>query len=373
MAKIGFLVNPIAGMGGSVGLKGTDGMADEAKRRGARPHAQVRAQEFLSTLASIDTPGLEWVTCGDPMGFSVLTPFFGVVLRAYDPPPATTRDDTIAAARAMRENGCELIVFCGGDGTARDIYEAIGATVPVLGIPGGVKMYSGVFAITPAAGAALLGAYLRGESQIGEAEITDIDEDAYRRDSVSTSLYGIAKTIYEPVLVPSSKESVVGPEEDIYKEDIARTVMEMMDEETCYILGAGSTTARIETSLGLEPTLLGIDVVRGGKLVVRDADEAALHAIIDDCGGTKLILSPLGAKGVIIGRGTGPITPSVLGRIGIANIIAVATPLKLAALPQLLVDTGNKELDALFSKKGYLSVINGYRTSTIKKIGLQNV
>ncbi len=373
MAKIGFLLNPIAGMGGSVGLKGTDGMVGEALRRGARPQAQVRAREFLSALASFDAPGLEWMTCGDPMGFSVVAPFFDTVLRVYDPPSQTSRDDTIAAARAMIENGCELIVFCGGDGTARDIYGAIGGTVPVLGIPGGVKMYSGVFAITPAAGATLLGAYLRGEAQIGEAEIVDINEDAYRRDRISTSLYGIAKTLYEPVLVPSSKEAVVGPDEDVCKEDIARTVVEMMDDKTCYIIGAGSTAAHIESSVGLDPTLLGIDVVRGGKLVVRDADESALHAILDDCASAKLILSPLGAKGVLIGRGTGPITPSVLGRIGIDNIVAVATPLKLAALPQLLVDTGNKEFDALISKKGYLSVINGYRTSTMKKIGLQNV
>jgi predicted polyphosphate/ATP-dependent NAD kinase len=267
----------------------------------------------------------------------------------------------------MKGSGCEMIVFCGGDGTARDVFEAVGSTVPILGIPAGVKMYSGVFAITPRAGAQLLAAYARGEASLGEAEITDIDEGAYRKDIVSTSLYGIAKTIYEPLLVPASKEAVVGPEEDAYKEDIARTVIESMEDDTLYIFGAGSTTARIMESMGLEHTLLGIDGAMNGKLVTKDADEATLLRLLESPVQVRLILSPLGAKGVLIGRGTGPLTPAVMKRIGIDNVVAVATPLKLSRLKQLLVDTGNKELDERFSKKGYLSVINGYRTSTIKK------
>jgi predicted polyphosphate/ATP-dependent NAD kinase len=195
----------------------------------------------------------------------------------------------------------------------------------------------------------------------------------YRNDTFSVRLHGIATTLREPALVQSAKEVVTGPGEDAAKDDIARTVIEDMAPGTLYLLGAGSTTTRIAERLGFTPTLLGIDAVRDGTLVARDLDEHGLLALLTSAARTVLVLSPLGAQGFVIGRGTGPLTPPVLERIGVENIVVVATPGKLNHIAQLLVDTGKKELDVQLSQKGYLSVIIGYRISTVKKIGMQNV
>jgi len=292
---------------------------------------------------------------------------------AYVPGITTSADDTAAAVRAFRETGASLVVFCGGDGTARDVSLAAEGAIPILGIPGGVKMYSGVFAVSPEAAAELVALFSAGKTQEGDAEITDLDEEAYRNDTFSVRLHGIATTLREPALVQSAKEVVTGPGEDAAKDDIARTVIEDMAPGTLYLLGAGSTTARIAERLGFTPTLLGIDAVRDGTLVARDLDERGLLTLLASAARAVLVLSPLGAQGFVIGRGTGPLTPPALERIGVENIVVVATPGKLNHIAQLLVDTGKKELDVQLSQKRYLSVIIGYRLSTVKKIGMQNV
>jgi len=363
--RIGLIVNPIAGMGGRVGLKGTDGEATlrEAIARGARPRAPQRALEALSGLTHV-RDRIEWVTWSGEMGEDLLKASgfnFKVVGRAVG--ERTTAEDTREAARRMEELGVDLILFAGGDGTASDIVEAVDMRAPILGIPAGVKMFSAVFASTPRAASQLVQGLLDGEAGLAEREVMDIDEDAYRAGRLSASLMGYAKTPYSARLVLNGKTAGAADEE-LMKEAVAARVVEEMRPEATYILGPGSTVAKVADLLGVEKTMLGIDIVRDGELVVRDADEGALlQAIREE---TWIVISPLGGQGSLLGRGNQPISPAVLRRVGLDRIIVVATPLKVLGLRALTVDTGDPELDARL--RGYRRVIIGYHEEKVLKV-----
>ncbi|MDO9324035.1 MAG: NAD(+)/NADH kinase [Methanoregula sp.] len=242
MKRIGLIVNPVAGMGGAVGLKGTDGNVEEARRRGAVPHALERSLITLVRLAS--EKGLHFITCSGPMGADILRQSG---FTDFEIPYTFSGDsnalDTKAAARRFREAGVDLILFCGGDGTARDIFDVVGRAVPILGIPAGVKMYSAVFAIDPATAAELVTGF--DTLSLRDSEVMDVDEDAYREGELKTRLYGIAST---PVLagkVQTSKHVFEEGDEERAKKEIARFVREIMIPDVLYILGAGTTTESI--------------------------------------------------------------------------------------------------------------------------------
>jgi len=362
MQTVGFLLNPIAGMGGAVGLAGTDGQVAEALRRGAVPHAHDRAVQALSLLRSDD---IAWYTAAAPMGEDVLIEAgidrFTV---AYRPDQPTNGADTKAACRAFLDAGVDLVVFCGGDGTARDVLDAVGRSVPVLGIPAGVKMYSAVFAVNPAAAADLI----RQAGGIGcrDSEVMDIDEEAYRSGLLSTRLYGYASVPYIPERTQGGKQVFEQQDEERAKDDIAAFMAEIVLPETLYIIGAGSTTARILERLGLSPTLLGVDAVRNGEVVARDADERTLLTLLDEYPQAKIVASPIGAQGFVLGRGNQQISPGVLRKAGLRNLIVVATPGKLAATPLLYVDTGDAALDREVGDT--LLVVSGYRMAQRKRV-----
>jgi predicted polyphosphate/ATP-dependent NAD kinase len=371
---IGFLVNPIAGMGGRVGLKGTDGVVEEAIARGARPVSPGRAVEALAALRREgDAAGaITWFTCSGVMGADELgeAGFHDEVRVVYtcgDPPSA---EDTRAACRAMVEEGVDLILFCGGDGTARDIYDVIGGKVTLLGIPAGVKMHSGVFGIHPRSVAAILADFVRGRIDVTDADILDLDEERYRRGEWSLRLYGAARTLNEPSLIQTGKLMVLETTENAVKDEIGDYVQELMEEEgdTLFVLGPGSTVDHIARRLGLETTLLGVDAVRNGEVVGRDLDEAGLLKRLDDASSAKLLVSPIGAQGFVLGRGNLQLSPAVVRRIGVANLFVVATPLKLSRTPVLRVDTGDPALDREIGRKGYLFVVIGYRTRKLHPI-----
>jgi len=281
MKNIGFIINPVAGMGGAVGLKGTDGQYDRAVALGAEPVAGIKARMMLEHL---DTREITFFTAGGSMGADALESAgvrdYHIV---YTPTtPGTTADDTINACMAIinsiqEETGrtiktditinadtdINLIVFCGGDGTARDIFSVTGPDIPVLGVPAGVKMYSAVFAVNPAAAAELIQKFTSALS-CTDAEVMDVDEDAYRRGELSTRVYGIAQTPTLPNLRQSGKlVSVPGAGDDRRaRREIAEFITEIMRDDTLYILGAGTTTAAISEALGICGTLLGTP--RGG-------------------------------------------------------------------------------------------------------------
>ncbi len=359
---VGFLLNPVAGMGGAVGLKGTDGQVAEALRRGAVPHACDRAVQALSLLHSDD---IAWYTCAAPMGEDVLASAdidrFTVL---YRPSVPTGAADTRAACRAFLDAGVDLIVFCGGDGTARDVFDTVGRSIPVLGIPAGVKMYSAVFAVNPAAAADLI--RQAGQITCRDSEVMDVDEEAYRSGRLAARLYGYACVPYIPERTQGGKQVFEQQDEERAKDDIAAFIAEIMLPDTLYVVGAGSTTARILERLGLSPTLLGVDAVRNGEVVARDADERTLLALLDTYPQAKIVASPIGAQGFVLGRGNQQISPGVLRKAGLRNLIVVATPGKLAATPLLYVDSGDPALDREVGDT--LQVVSGYRIAQRKRV-----
>jgi len=284
----------------------------------------------------------------------------------YCIPEKTTADDTKNACRKFLAAGVEMIVFCGGDGTARDVFDVIGTRVPVLGIPAGVKMYSGVFAISPQSAAELL--QQSGTIPLRDTEVVDVDEGAYRDGALRTTLYGYAKTPYIMEMVAGSKQVFEQPDEERAKVEIAEFIAEVIDgtPDKLTLLGPGTTTEKIAEVLGIKKTLLGFDAIRGRALVGADLNEKSILALIKDEKKSRLIISIIGAQGFVLGRGTQQISPAVIRKIGIDNIIVVATPYKLSKTPVLYVDTGDSILDAAFGD--HIKVISGYRIAQRKRI-----
>ncbi len=331
---VGVVVNPVAGMGGRVGLKGTDGRVEEARGRGAEPRAEVRAEEALVALRDA-APDVEVVTArgamgeraADTVGFDPrLVDTGGELYR-------TDAEDTRAAVRELVAEGVDLILFVGGDGTAADVAEALGGAdteTPVLGVPAGVKVYSSVFAHTPREAGRTAASFDRVE----EREVADIDEEAYRDDELRASVRGVV-----PVPVGSVQESKSRVDGNV--EGIARGFADDVRDDTTYVFGTGGTVAAVERELGVEPTLLGIDVWRNGAVLERDASE---DGILDALGERNVVVvSPLGGQGFVIGRGNQQISPAVLRR---SELEVVAAREKLRGLDALRVDTGDLELDA---------------------------
>ncbi len=363
MKRIGFIVNPVAGMGGSVGLKGTDEQVAEARSLGAVPQAGNRARITLELLKK--APDLEFLTCSGDMGESVLTQAGLMNYRvACSAGSESSAADTKAAAQVFLDDGTDLILFCGGDGTARDIFSIVGRKIPILGIPAGVKMYSGVFAINPPTAAELVAG--PGKTVLRDSEIMDVDEEAYRAGTLDTRLYGIARTPTIQGLVQLPKQVYEEPDEERAKGEIAQFMQEVMLQGTLYILGAGTTTEAIARYLGISKTLLGVDVVKNGRLVARDADEKTLLRLTEGEKDTRIIISPIGAQGFILGRGNQQISAAVVRRAGVGHIIVVATSRKLRETPELMVDTGDPELDRGFGRS--IQVICGYRLAQRKRI-----
>jgi predicted polyphosphate/ATP-dependent NAD kinase len=361
--RVGFLINPVAGMGGAVGLKGTDGLAEEARRRGAEPVSPRRAEAAIKELLGLDAL---FLTAGGDMGEKALQRSgleLQVVRRPSGEPSAL---DTKEACRSFIDKKVDLIVFCGGDGTARDVSEVVGSKIPIIGIPAGVKMHSGVFAISPKAAGELVRGYLKGDLLARETEIVDVDEEKYRAGVLDTRIYGIASTPYLPALVQERKQIYSASSEEEFKEEIAIFASEFMRDGSAYILGAGTTTAKIAKVLGVEKTLLGVDVVKDGRVICCDASERDILRILEEGEKAKIIVSPIGAQGFVLGRGSQQISPKVLRKAGPENLIIVATPHKLKETDRLLVDTGDPDLDETIT--GRRQVICGYRIAQLKDV-----
>ncbi|OUM95494.1 MAG: hypothetical protein BAA04_13305 [Firmicutes bacterium ZCTH02-B6] len=375
MKKIGLIVNPIAGMGGRVGLKGTDGLAalQEALERGAVPEAATKAARALEKLLPLRDE-LVVVTCGGEMGENVARRLGFRTEVVYVPQagratahgtsasgglPATSGADTQAAARTMAAAGVALLLFAGGDGTARDICAAVDGEQVVLGIPAGVKIHSPVYANSPGQAGELVRRYLtEGPLPVAEREVVDIDEDAVRHDELRTALFGYLKVPLDETLLQNPKAPT--PESELASQHgIAQDIVETMEPGVCYIIGPGTTTRAIMQALDLPCTLLGVDVVMDGQVLALDASERELLQYIEKypC---KLIVTPVGGQGYLLGRGNQQISSAVVKRIGKDNLIVVATPGKLAELGDrpLLVDTGDPEADSMLT--GWHRIKIGY-------------
>jgi len=279
----------------------------------------------------------------------------------------TTSEDSIRIARLMKKTGTDLIVFCGGDGTARDILTSVGQKFPVLGVPTGVKIYSSVFAINPAAAAESTTAFLSGQIPKRSGEVVDVDEVAFRKNRLSVKLFGYLTTPDSGSLMQGSK-SATGSSQDAELDAIAEYFVEEIDPVGAYILGPGSTTERIAKRLGAKKTLLGIDAVKGdGTPLGQDMNEAALLGLVSKSS-AKIVISPIGGQGFLFGRGNQQISPEVLRRVGVDNITVVASRSKIEALHprRLLIESGDDEIDRQF--RGYRRVITGYREEMVVKV-----
>lgn len=359
--KVGLIVNPIAGMGGKVALKGTDGVVEEAIKRGAKPVAIEITKLFLKELSHYDI-NVEFVTGPDGLGEDALKEFnFPYEVIRYKKIkekeiftvkiPDTSKEDTKKLATIMNEK-VDIILFAGGDGTARDIYEAIDKKKPILGIPTGVKMFSGTFATSPEDAAKLLVELANGNAKLVEREILDLDENAYRHDEVKARTYGTALTPYIETFIQGAKEST--PLDEGEELDAIADALVGELEDGIYFLGAGSTVKKIKDLLSIDGTLLGIDIVEikngKAKLLVKDAQEKDLLKFVRNR--PKIIVTVVGGLNFLFGRGNQQFSPEVLKHIPKENVIVVATPSKVRK--PIRVYTGNKDVDRKF--KGYMKV-----------------
>lgn len=351
MRRIGFVLNPIAGMGGRVGLKGTDGKVEEARKRGAEPRAPERAVTALEALRE-RLPDADILTCGDPMGEAEARRAGFSPEVVYEPEGETTDEDTRKAVRELLDREVDLVLFVGGDGTATDVAEAINEAeieTPMLGVPAGVKVYSSVFGVTPQDAGRIAAAFDATESR----EVSDIDEDAYRAGEVRTSLRAVVNVPVAEEL-QSSKQLGGGSIEGLSQGFAAE-----VDPETTYVFAPGSTVGAIEETLGFEGSPLGVDVWRGvpgsasdsgadgdaerfgrGELLVRDGSESEILAALGER--NVIVVSPIGGQGFVFGRGNQQISPDVIRR---CEIEIVASRSKLDEIGVLRVDTGDPDLD----------------------------
>jgi len=362
--KLGLVVNPIAGIGGRVGLKGSDGVEIQKKALvlGAVPQSLNRAVQALERVTLIKDD-LKIVTYPTKMGEDAAKECgFAPIVIGSIKKDETTAEDTVNAAEEMLRLDVDLLLFAGGDGTAKDIYTAIGEEIVVLGIPAGVKVHSAVFAVSSRSAGDLAVLYFQKRCGIREAEVMDVDEEALRQGIVSAKLYGYLRIPFEKRLIQGVKTPSSGGD----MEAIACEVVDRMKGDYLYVIGPGTTTRAIASKLGLNKTLVGVDVVSKGKLVSIDVNEVQLLKHLRKRN-AKIIITPIGGQGYIFGRGNQQISPEVIKKVGKDNIIVVATPEKINSLRgrPFLVDTGDRAVDRMLS--GYIKVITGYNEEIVYK------
>jgi len=365
--KLGFIINPISGMGGSVGLKGTDGrdVLKKAIDLGGKPNAPQRAMEFLKGLNGLKSK-IKFLTCPGYMGENVLNEsefcheiitdkVFKNIHGIYD----TNAEHTKKAAKIMKDvEDLKLIIFVGGDGTARDILDVVGDMKPCLGIPSGVKIYSGVFSLSPAAAASTVLQFLWDELPLIKSEVLDINEEAYRKGEFISKLYGYLLTPHSPEYSQYSKLS--SPDTDQSNQDrIADKIIEDLEDNVYYLLGPGTTVKAITDKLNLKKTLLGVDLLHNKQIVAYDLNEHQILGYIKQ-GATKIIVSLIGRQGFLFGRGNLQFTPKILKLIPSSNIIIIATKFKLASIPNqcLRIDSRDAKLD--IEMRGLYKAITDY-------------
>lgn len=364
MFRLGLVINPLAGLGGSVALKGSDGVAADALALGAKPQAQLRMAQALAVIKPFAAQVKIFTAAGDmgetlarQMGFDcevVYQPNNGEMDAEF-----TQACDTKALVSELMTYPLDLILFAGGDGTARDIYEVLEDKLPVLGVPAGVKIHSGVYGITPHASGLVLKMLLQGDLvSLMSADVMDIDEVAFREGKVKAKRFGEMQVPAEPRYIQAVKMG--GKEVDeLVLSDIAADVIESMEDEL-FIMGSGSTVAAVMEELGLDNTLLGVDLIKNKQLVANDLNAAQLIELTQGRP-TKLVITLIGGQGHVLGRGNQQLSAALIKALGKDNILILATKTKLKALEgrPLIVDSGDPELDIALT--GYYKIVTGYR------------
>ena len=363
--RLAVVVNPDAGLGGKLGFKGSDGRAAEARAAGAQDRAGPRMRICLEKLAELAREPIEILAWDGRMGGDWIPGEYTSTGKT----PETT--DATSTSEFIKAHSPDLFLYAGGDGTTRDIVEALGEReIPLVGVPGGVKMHSGCFATTPKAAAEVVWSFFTGDLMVARTEVMDLDEEVYRKGEWKVRMYGEAFTPASPRWMQGAKEQVQRESEEETLEAMSSHVANLVEENPDLMLvwGSGGTLRQMCKQNGHESTLLGIDIQHAGKMY-NDLNENGLLEIINQHQGEiKLLLSPMGGQGFLIGRGNLQLSPDVLRAIGTDNILGIATPAKLLGLNELRIDTGDEDLDAEIRDKKYLKVLQGYRTTRVIRV-----
>jgi predicted polyphosphate/ATP-dependent NAD kinase len=371
--KLGFIINPMAGIGGKVALKGSDGEAivEQALLKGAVPQAGERALTAVRKLADLPVDAV-FTVAGD-MGANVLDKANLNYEPVFEPSSTrTTATDTREAVLQLCARSIDLLVFAGGDGTARDVLDAIKECnleeqLPVIGIPAGCKIHSAVYAVSPTQAGELLASLVQGEPMsVKKAEVMDLDEAAYRSGQVKASCYGYLLVPVDDTRMQAVKQGGIN-NEALALQDIAADIVETMEDDTLYFVGAGTTTAAVMEELGLPNTLLGVDVVLNHELIDSDVDEKTLLSFLDGKP-AKIVVTAIGGQGHVFGRGNQQFSPKVIEKVDVDNIIIIATNEKLHSLQgrPLLVDTGDAQLDEAL--RGVKQIVSGFEQRTLYQV-----
>ena len=379
MVKLGLLVNPDAGLGGRLGLKGSDGQAEIARSRGAQDRSGPRMRIMLDHLVAISKEsldGIQWYLSEGRMGTDWIPPTispFGII---HSSNSSTDANDTSQLVASLIDSDIDLLIYAGGDGTTRDVVAALSQygrpELPIIGVPTGVKMHSGCFASSPKAAAEVLSAWLEGDLLLSSTEVLDLDEDLYREGKWVVRLYAEAITPASPRWMQGSKMRVEASGEEEVIQGLAEHVREtLIDDQMMIIWGSGGTLRTIGEILGFELNTLGIDITLGTNIVASDLNEKEILAALEGHqGDVILLLSPMGGQGFLIGRGNLQLSPDVLRMIGVDRVLGIVTPAKMLTLRSLRVETGDPEMDERFSKKKYLKVLQGYRTTRVLRVSV---
>ena len=340
-------------MGGAVGLKGTDGqpILQHAMELGAKPIATKRAEIFLEALVTAKSY-LNLIVGADEMGAKQAEEFGYIIQVVGKAKKTTSAADTQRVAKAIVDAGADLLVYCGGDGTTRDLIKIVDMKIPVLGVPTGVKMHSALFAVSPRAAASVAINFLWGNLPLTEAEVMDVDEKAFRQGHLSAELYGYMLSPYEPHLIQGNKMASPSTETEVQNQAaIALSIIDEMNPNIVYIIGPGTTTRTISDLLDQKKTLLGVDIFQNKILIAKDVNE---NQILKEIEGkeVRIVVTPIGGQGFIFGRGNQQISAKIINQVGIDKIIVIATKGKLERLDCLRVDTGDPKLDGEFRTKG---------------------
>jgi predicted polyphosphate/ATP-dependent NAD kinase len=363
--RLAVVVNPDAGLGGKLGFKGSDGRAAEARAAGAQDRAGPRMRICLEKLSELAREPIEILAWDGRMGGDWIPGEYTWTGKKPDSTDATSTSEFIKA------HSPDLFLYAGGDGTTRDIVEALGdREIPLVGVPGGVKMHSGCFATTPKAAAEVVWSFFTGDLMVARTEVMDLDEEVYRKGEWKVRMYGEAFTPASPRWMQGAKEQVQRESEEETLEAMSSHIANLVEENPDLMLvwGSGGTLRQICKQIGKESTLLGIDI-QHAEMMYNDLNESGLLEIINQHQGEiKLLLSPMGGQGFLIGRGNLQLSPDVLRAIGTDNILGIATPAKLLGLNELRIDTGDEDLDAEIRGKKYLKVLQGYRTTRVIRV-----
>ena len=367
MKKIGFIINPVAGLGGRAGFKGSDNIQNQAKalQAGYEKQACSRAEMCLQQIKEMK--GYLLIAPGGEMGGNTLKKL-GISYQEIEGKLVhTTKEDTIRCLLRFMQEQVDLIVFCGGDGTARDVCEICKDTIPVLGIPAGVKMYSACFAINPLMAGLLLKEYLQNKAVTFQLrEVMDMEEELLGKYAVSARLYGYLFVLNREERLQGKKAAASADPDEA--EHLAKYLVTQMRQDVLYIIGPGSTTYKIKEMLAGDGTLVGVDALKNGKLIGKDVDEKRLLEMIKNSETSEIIVTCIGGAGFVFGRGNQQISPEIIKSVKKEQILLAVTKSKLLSLGgrPMLVDTGDAEVDTYLS--GYYRIHFHANESTVYKI-----